>query len=202
MLRIQQSRIIADRDKYKSQVAVYELVEENLKPLKTDSILFKYEPDYKRYILAFEVEFNINQFEIAPNKIRNYSSTITRIDQAGEKLMDVVRSLAEQRAQKQSMEDVSYSLIIAGYSSKLLNPDQDHDYMLSYKRAYNLWEYWMNSGINFESEKYEGLIDLHIAGNGWGGVGRFEWDPHKQFQSEVKNQRFIIQITPKVLDVL
>jgi len=72
------------------------------------------------------------------------------------------------------------------------------DYELSYKRAYNLWEYWKNIGIDFEADKYKGLIDLQISGNGWGGVGRYERDPEKFMKNESKNQRFIIQIIPKI----
>jgi hypothetical protein len=53
-------------------------------------------------------------------------------------------------------------------------------------------------GIDFEAKKYEGLIDLQIAGNGWGGVGRFERDPQNFMKNETKNQRFIIQIVPKI----
>lgn len=50
-----------------------------------------------------------------------------------------------------------------------------------------------NDRNRFENAKiYEGLIDLQIAGNGWGGVGRQ--------QIEENNQRFLIQIFPKIGD--
>jgi len=96
------------------------------------------------------------------------------------------------------MKNVSYLIIISGYSSKLGIADEDYDYKLSYRRAYNLWKYWKGLGIDFEAEKYKGLIDLQISGNGWGGVGRFERDPKNHFKNEAKNQRFIIQIVPKI----
>jgi hypothetical protein len=65
------------------------------------------------------------------------------------------------------------------------------------KRAYNLWMYWRGLDINFEDKKYKGLINLRISGNGWGGVSRFKRDPDNFFESEAKNQIFIIQIVPK-----
>lgn len=84
------------------------------------------------------------------------------------------------------MKNVSYLVIISGYASKLQYANQLEDYEISYKRAYNLWNYWKKLGIDFESEKYKGLIDLQIAGNGWGGVGRFERDPQNSFINETK----------------
>jgi hypothetical protein len=77
---------------------------------------------------------------------------------------------------------------------------EDQDYLRSYDRAYSLWLHWKNIGIDFEDKKYKGLIDLQIAGNGWGGVGRFQYDPQDHFINEAKNQRFIIQIVPKIGD--
>jgi hypothetical protein len=41
------------------------------------------------------------------------------------------------------------------------------------------------------------LIDVQITGNGWGGVGRFKIDP-PLYVEDRKNQRFIIQIVPKI----
>ena len=74
------------------------------------------------------------------------------------------------------MKNVSYLVIISGYASKLIDPKEKNDYVLSYNRAYCLWSYWKKLGIDFEDEKYKGLIDLQISGNGWGGVGRFRRD--------------------------
>ena len=56
-----------------------------------------------------------------------------------------------------------------------------------------MWNYWLSKGINFEDNEYKGLIDLQISGNGWGGVGR---EP-----IEDNNQRFLIQIFPKIGEI-
>ncbi len=47
--------------------------------------------------------------------------------------------------------------------------------------------------VDFEAIEYNNLIDLQISGNGWGGVGRLEDDQD--------NQRFLIQIFPKIGDI-
>ena len=91
-------------------------------------------------------------------------------------------------------QNVSYILVFAGSASK--TGVEDHNYELSYKRAWELWKYWKNDKlINFEDSKYNGLIDLQISGNGWGGIGRL---PEEQ---EENNQRFLIQIFPKIGDI-
>ena len=53
--------------------------------------------------------------------------------------------------------------------------------------------FWKNNGIDFEDSKYSELVDLQIAGNGWGGIGRTI--------VEADNQRFLIQIFPKIGDI-
>jgi len=180
------------------KLKVYDLVEQNLKPLKNDSHLFRYEEKYKRFTLAFDVKFELSQYEIKKGKIKNFNETSKNIISVGKKLQKTIDILARKKAENPSMKNVSYLVIISGYASHLLNPTQVDDYELSYKRAYSLWDYWKNIGVDFESEKYKGLIDLQISGNGWGGVGRFKRDPNNFFRNETKNQRFIIQILPKI----
>jgi hypothetical protein len=58
----------------------------------------------------------------------------------------------------------------------------------------SLRNYWRDKdGVDFEGRSYKGLIDLQISGNGWGGVGRLH--------NEQDNQRFLIQIFPKIGDI-
>jgi len=185
----------------KQKLAVYELVEQNLKPLKENTQLFRYEEEYKRFTLAFNVEFEINQYEIKQGKLKNYSITASKIEDVGRQLQKTVDVLALKKSNTPAMENVSYLIIISGYSSHLLYGSRHNDYLLSYNRAYSLWNYWKEIGIDFEAKKYKGLIDLQISGNGWGGVGRYNRDPENYFENETKNQRFIIQIVPKIGDV-
>jgi len=176
----------------KEKLAIIEAVENNLRPLKNDSTFFQYEEKYKRFKLAFEVKFKENEFEIKPNKLENYSSTEPKIQQAGLKLSGIVNALSASKETNPKLKEVSYILIISGSASK--TGDEKYNYQLSYLRALSLWNYWRQIGIDFEAAKYKGLIDLQITGNGWGGLGRVIGD-------ETKNQRFIIQILPKIGDI-
>jgi outer membrane protein OmpA-like peptidoglycan-associated protein len=180
------------------KLKVYNLVEENLKPLKQDTLLFRYEQQYKRFTLAFDVTFEIGKTQIRDEELQNYFVTASKIQSVGMQLQRTMDNLIRDIAANPEMNNVSYLLIISGYASRLLYADQLEDYGLSYQRAYNLWAYWKGIGIDFETDKYKGLIDLQIAGNGWGGVGRFERDPQNFMENETKNQRFIIQIVPKI----
>jgi outer membrane protein OmpA-like peptidoglycan-associated protein len=180
-----------DKKVLEEQLKVIKTVEENLKPLKKESSLFKYEEKYKRFILAFDVQFNNNQDNINnPSHIVNYSSTIVKTKDAGLKLKQLVDLLMALKKRDSSLNDVSYILTISGYASNY--GEVYPNYELSYRRALNLFMYWKSQGIDFEQRQYNELIDLQIAGNGVGGVGRYN------NENEVKNQRFIIQIFPKI----
>ena len=175
----------------KEKLAIIETVEENLKPLKKDTSLFVYEEKYKRFKLSFDVNFFTNKSGINHNELVNYSSTIAKIDQAGIKLKNIIDNLYNTKNSNPKLKNVSYILVIAGYASK--TGDEFHNYKLSYERALALRNHWRSKGIDFESKKYQDLVDLQISGNGEGGVGRELIDIH--------NQRFLIQIFPKIGDI-
>jgi hypothetical protein len=62
-----------------------------------------------------------------------------------------------------------------------------------------LYKYWKKElGIDFDSPKYHDFIEFQIAGNGEGGIGRFRRDPENGFKNERKNQRFLINVIPKI----
>lgn len=191
----------------KKKLEVYDMVERNVKPLKENSNLFKYEEQYKRFVLSFDVKYNLAKYQIINGDIADYKQTSVKIKDAGLELKKIIDQLELERRNNPSLKNVSYIVIISGYASKLLNPELDRDYELSYLRALNLWKFWMVNGINFEDSKYNGLIDLQISGNGWGGVGRQNYKIEdkndveqikKFYKTEFKNQRFIIQIVPKI----
>jgi len=185
-------------DDLKHKLEVFELVEQNLKPLKENKTLFRYEEKYKRFVLGFDVNFEVGEYAIEPGKLQDYSVTARKIDEVGTQLRITIDNLLSKKKRSPGMANVSYLVIVSGYASHLALGNEVDDYELSYKRAYSLWKYWYSSGINFEGNQYKDLIDLQIAGNGWGGIGRFERDPENGMQSERKNQRFIIQIIPKI----
>jgi hypothetical protein len=184
----------------KRKLRVYELVEQNLKPLKTDTLLFRYEEKYKRFTLGFDVKFALGKYKIQEGDLMNYDVTASKIRNVGQQLQYTIDQLASNKLDNPAFSNVSYLVIISGYASHLLAGSQISDYELSYLRAYNLWDYWKSLGINFENSKYKDLIDLQIAGNGWGGIGRFDRDPENFMINETRNQRFIIQIVPKIGD--
>jgi len=198
MLKKKEKELVNTVADLKHKLEVYELVEQNLKPLKRDTLLFRYEENYKRFTLAFDVNFALGKSQIQRGDLNNYDVTATKIESVGKQLQKTIDNLAKNKAENPAMNNVSYLVIISGYASHLLSGSQISDYDLSYQRAYNLWGYWKSIGIDFEANKYKGLIDLQIAGNGWGGLGRFERDPQNFMENETKNQRFIIQIVPKI----
>ncbi len=176
------------------QLAIIHAVEGSLLPLKNDKDFFRYEELYKRFTLRFDVEFEKSKYRLAEGELKNYTLTIYKIKEAGKKLQTIIDNLKKEKDSNPNLKDVSYTLVIAGYASHS-GPEQEN-YLLSYNRANSLWKYWKNDlGIDFEMPMYKGLIDLQIAGNGWGGVGRIEPDNSEQ------NQRFIIQIMPKIGDL-
>jgi len=178
------------------KVKIIETVEANLKPLKTDTELFTFEEEYNRYKLAFDVKFNADKAIITSNSdLINPVYTREKIREAGNKLKVVIDGLKLKKESDPSMKNISYILVIAGYASKdKYSKSLSHNYELSYKRSLSLWAYWKYTvGIDFESPDYKNLIDLQISGNGWGGVGRLP--------DEENNQRFLIQIFPKIANI-
>jgi len=183
-----QSRQIKDLER---QLAIVNAVDENLKPLKSEKSLFTYEEEYKRFKLSFDVKFNPDKSKISSSDLENYFSTISNIIRAGDKLKSIIDGLKKSKESDSKLKDVSYILVIAGYASK--TGEENHNYELSYQRALSLRNYWRTQGIDFEAPEYNNLIDLQLSGNGWGGVGR-------QI-NEADNQRFLIQIFPKIGDI-
>lgn len=180
----------------KKQLAIVNAVDNALKPLKEDSTLFKYEALYKRFTLSFEVEFVKGKYRLSRGGLKKFDSTIDKITGAGLKIKSIIDNLINEKEidTTGSLKDVTYLLVIAGYASHT-GQSIRHNYLLSYQRAYSLWRFWKANHIDFESPKYKGLIDLQIAGDGWGGIGRIMPD------NSEKNQRFIIMLTPKIGDL-
>jgi outer membrane protein OmpA-like peptidoglycan-associated protein len=175
----------------KEKLEIINAVEQNLKPLKSDASLFVYEEAYKRFKLSFDVKFYKDKSAISESELVNYANTINKINQAGQKLRSIFDQLNQAKNANPKLKNVSYILVIAGYASK--TGDEQHNYELSHLRALSLKNYWKLNGIDFESSIYNGLIDLQISGNGWGGVGREPVDED--------NQRFLIHIFPKIGDI-
>ncbi|MDI9358311.1 MAG: hypothetical protein QM528_05150 [Phycisphaerales bacterium] len=184
----------------KKELEIINTVNKTLEPLKKDTTLFKYEKDYQRFELSFDVKFKRNKFNISETDLDNYQATIAKINDAGLSLKKVLDSIYDKKNPEGTrynslMKNVSYVMVIAGYAS---NSGLELDnYILSYKRALSLWEYWRDyDNIDFEAPQFisNNIVDLQIAGNGWGGVGR-------DTKVETNNQRFLISLFPKIGDL-
>jgi outer membrane protein OmpA-like peptidoglycan-associated protein len=176
----------------KRKLKVFELVDKNIQPLKKDTTLFEYQKKYKRFKLAFDVKFYLNKDNLSdPSQIYNPEYTQIQIIKAGRKLKSIIDILNSKRKEESELKNISYVVVIAGYASTV--GEENSNYQLSYRRALSLRDFWKNNNINFEDKKYSELVDLQIAGNGEGGIGRTIID--------ADNQRFLIQIFPKIGDI-
>jgi hypothetical protein len=194
-LGVAQDSIKIVADKYK----IIETVEKNLEPLKEDSLLFSYDKIYKRYSLVFNVEFYENRFTISENDLKNFNETIEVLNNVSYKLKQVIKKLEQQKRDSIAYKNISYLIVVSGSASDLPNNNINDNYLLSFKRAYYLYKYWKESlNIDFDAPIYHDLIDFQIAGNGIGGVGRFPNNSANDYASERKNQRFLINIIPKI----
>lgn len=141
-----------------------------------DSTYFRYNETYKKHILTVDIYFPKGESSI--NEYIDYS-TQNKLLKAGKS----IQTLINETTIKYKENDIQYLLIVEGQASNDKS-DKEFNYYLSYKRAYNLVNFWDEKGLKF-GEKCEVLI----AGSGTGGVMR---DP-----VEEKNQRFLIHIIPK-----
>lgn len=175
---------------------VLETVYKNIEKLKDNSKLFEYDSIYKRYKLKFIVEFINDSSSISEGSLLNFDSTVKKLGDVGGGLKTIIDNLRELKKNDSSYRNISYMIIISGSASNI--GPQDHNYFLSYNRAYNLYKFWRDGeqGIDFDAEEYHDLIDFQIAGNGIGGVGREE--PENGNIYNTRNQRFIINVVPKI----
>ncbi|MEM6805261.1 MAG: hypothetical protein AAF696_27945 [Bacteroidota bacterium] len=138
-----------------------------------DPRYFVYQPQFKRHILKPQVQFAKGTAEIDSY----YKPMLVN---AGKALQSLVSRLNPD-------DNVKYLVVIEGMASK---DDYGKNYELSYERALSLYRLWLGEGISFENGPYE----IMISGSGEGGVGRDR-------QIEAKNQRFLIQVIPKIGDL-
>ncbi len=140
-----------------------------------DTTYFSYQDEYKRFSLKKQIQFDPAKSDIK-EKYKSY-------------LLDVgknIESLIKRLQTKYSDQDIKYMIIIEGMASNDLYKYNDE---LSYLRALSLLKLWNQNNIQFDPK----FCELQIAGSGIKGVGRF-----KGIKNEYKNQRFLIQIIPKI----
>lgn len=164
-----------------------ELIETELQKLKKieeieralnalDTAYFLYKPEYKRHQLRVDVQFESNKAIIT----KGFKLGLRK---AGEKLNSKIQSL-------KSEKDVKFLIIIEGNAQRSNDNHikfREQGYILSYKRALALYEFWTEEKIILD----EDIVEVIIAGSGHFGKGR-------DTQNEVNNRRFQIQIIPKI----
>ncbi len=140
-----------------------------------DTTYFSYQEEYKRFSLKKQIQFD-------PAK------SIIKIEYK-DYLLDVgrnIESLIKRLQTKYKNNDIKYMIIIEGMAS---NDYYKYNDELSYLRALSLFKLWNQNNIHFDPK----FCELQIAGSGIKGVGRF-----RGRKNEFKNQRFLIQIIPKI----
>jgi len=147
-------------------------IEEAVKNI--DQKYFEYNSMYKKHILKIESKFDKDEFE--KHKIIPQSA-IDNLVNAGESIRDSISSISKK------YPGIQYLLIIEGQASKDNASDQ-HNYELSYKRAFTLKKIWDDKKIDFGKN-----CEVLISGSGIGGTMREN--------VEHLNQRFLIHIVPK-----
>ena len=148
---------------------------------------FEEDASNKRWILkkSYSPSFKAADFDI-----RLLNDT-TKLIEVGTSLMGVIKKLNIMKEDPKYKDmDITYLVVIEGMASKDSYFDND---ALSYKRALSLYYLWKRNGISFEKSQCE----VQVSGSGIRGRGRFN-DDGQNPQEEVKNQRIIIQIVPKI----
>ncbi len=178
---------------------ILETVQKNVEKLQDRNDLFNYDEQYKRFTLKFDVQFKTNRYEITEKDLMNFDETKKKLEDTGLELKRIIDNLEELQRTNEAYKNISYMIVVAGSASRL--GDEDYNYELSYKRAYNLYKFWRDDlGIDFDKKQYHQLLEFQIAGNGTGGIGRVE--PLMDKKYTYKNQRFIINVVPKVGGVI
>ena len=148
---------------------------------------FEEDATNKRWILkkSYSPSFRAADYDI---KVLNDT---TKLIEVGSSLMGVIKQLNIMKEDPKYKDmDITYLVVIEGMASKDSYYDND---ALSYKRALSLYYLWKRNGISFEKSQCE----VQVSGSGIRGRGRFNIDGDNP-EEEVKNQRIIIQIVPKI----
>jgi outer membrane protein OmpA-like peptidoglycan-associated protein len=168
-LSMQRDRLKVSADNYRRLQEIDAAIKE-----LADAEHFEYQPEFKRYVFRRQVQFARGDDNIAPE----YYGFLR---QTGEAIASLVKRLKEDPEKR----GIRYLVLIEGMASKDNYPD---NFGLSYRRALALYTFWRENHISFDPA----LCEVAISGSGTEGIGRYSG------AEEVKNQRFLIQILPKV----
>lgn len=187
IVSLRNSLIEAERLRHISeeQLKSVKQIQEAVNQLPTD--YFEEDVTNKRWTLkpAYSPNFRIGNSNI------NVLNDTTNLVKVGNSLMKVIDRLNRMKDNPKYKDmDITYLVVIEGMASKDNYHDND---ALSYKRALSLYYLWKRNGISFEKSQCE----VQISGSGVRGRGRFNADGRHP-KDEIKNQRIMIQIVPKI----
>lgn len=137
---------------------------------------FEYQPEYKRFKLNKQIQFQSGSSYINPQ----YHKYLIEV---GDAILSLIIELKNQ--DKFQKLDIKYLVVIEGMASK---DNYSRNYELSYERALSLYNFWKSKGISFDATDCE----IQISGSGTEGIREYTG------QSEYKNQQFLIHIIPKM----
>lgn len=137
---------------------------------------FSYQPQYKRFKLKEQIQFNRGQSEIQPQ----YKPYLIEVGKSIQELIERLKS-----DKRNSDFDIKYLVVIEGMAS---NDNYPLNFQLSYNRALSLYQLWKDEPILFDPE----ICEIQIAGSGTEGLREFSGS------DEYKNQQFLIHIVPKI----
>lgn len=138
---------------------------------------FQYDSIYKRFSLVQNVEFE-QRSDIIKTNDEKY------LIEVGKSIRNLINKLKTEYAQ----QDIKYVVIIEGMAS---NDSYSDNFPLSYKRAWSVLKLWQKEDVVPD----QSVCEIQVAGSGTGGIGRF---PRIE---EVRNQRILIQIVPKIGEI-
>jgi len=138
-----------------------------------DPKYFTFDSTYKRFTLNRQISFPIKESTITNAADRQYLLAVGLN----------IQTLIEGLKRKYAGQNISYMVVIEGMASM---DSYDRNFQLSYERSLALYRLWQGAGIRLDASTCE----LQIAGSGTAGVGRSN--------NESQNQRFLIQIIPKI----
>ena len=173
------------RDISERQLESIREIQEAVNQLPTE--FFEEDAVNKRWVLkrSYSPKFDVADFDIS---VLNDTMKLVNV---GNSLMQVVDNLNKMKnVPRYKNMDITYLVVIEGMASKDNYYDND---ALSYKRALSLYYLWRRNGISFEKSQCE----VQVSGSGVRGRGRFNSDGMHP-KDEVRNQRIMIQIVPKI----
>jgi flagellar motor protein MotB len=144
-----------------------------------DTKYFEYQPQYKRFKLNKQIQFDRGDSEIR-------EEYIFYLIQVGQSINTLITKLKSDEKYKNL--EIKYLVVVEGMASK---DNYNQNFELSYQRAlslYRLWKQNISNGVIFDPQ----YCEIQIAGSGTDGIREFLG------MEESKNQQFLIHIVPKI----